>query len=86
MTLILIGMLGYVINQYLLDDGNGTSNGIYITTNNYLSETPRDNGLATTTIPPNDLALNTVSNQNLPANNLDISKSNVNISEQLKKL
>jgi hypothetical protein len=43
MTLILIGMLGYIINQYLLEyDINGTiAPKINVVTNNYLSETPK---------------------------------------------
>lgn len=74
MTLILIGILGYVINQYLLDDNNSSSNGIYVTTNNYLSETPKQPDV-----------INALQ-EGITPKEVDMSKVNLNVSEQLKKL
>lgn len=47
MTMILIAMTGYVINQYLLEDnannfiGDNNERSIHVTTNNYVSEIPK---------------------------------------------
>ena len=85
MTLILVGIVGYIINQYLLNDDIDSSNGIHVITNNYLSEIS-SKSISTSAIKTPVIKPDIIDVPKIDVPKIDVPKIHINIPEQLKKL